>query len=350
MKVLHVIDNLNLANTRQIMLLAPALAKAGCTFEICCLGAGGLQLEELRRAQIPFDVLGWTRWLDATAAWKLRTRLRGGHDIVHVWGLAALRAAAVLAPQLLPRVVVSSPLSRSGKFSWWERRLLRRVGCVALAGESQRQECARQRLGDVRWRIIAAMVSTTEPAVPGCLGTGDPRRVACVGALERGGGFREAVWAADILRYVFADFHVVMFGPGPGRTDVEAMVSRLDIGNVHLIEEKDEAAGALASAGICWVPSVADQGRDEALKAMALGRAVVASDVPCLRELIRDGVTGCLVPPGDAVALARRTRALLRDGSLCQQLGQAARADIVDRCAPARVAPRWHALYNDLAA
>ena len=134
MKVLHVIDNLNLANTRQIMLLAPALAKAGCTFEICCLGAGGLQLEELRRAQIPFDVLGWTRWLDATAAWKLRTRLRGGHDIVHVWGLAALRAAAVhelaalrvqsqrrCAVHLLRRRVAVVMPARRGRapMRWW---------------------------------------------------------------------------------------------------------------------------------------------------------------------------------------------------------------------------------------
>ena len=46
---------------------------------------------------------------------------------------------------------------------------------------------------------------------------------------------------------------------------------------------------------------------------MAAGQPVVASDVPCLRELIRDGETGCLVPPGAPIALARRTRALLQD-------------------------------------
>src|SRR5207247_59213 len=97
-------------------------------------------------------------------------------------------------------------------------------------------------------------------------------------------------------------------------------------------------------------PSRIDRGRQAALDAMAQGRAVVASDVPCLRELIRDGETGCLVAPGDPVALARRTRALLGNPELCARLGQAARADVLARFSLAQVVQRWQRLYNDLAA
>ncbi len=83
---------------------------------------------------------------------------------------------------------------------------------------------------------------------------------------------------------------------------------------------------------------------------MALGCAVVASDVPGLRALIRDGATGCLVPPGEPVALARQTRALLADPATCDRLGAAVRSEAAARYALPLVAARWHALYNDMAA
>ncbi len=177
-----------------------------------------------------------------------------------------------------------------------------------------------------------------------------PRRIACAGRLERGRGFRQAIWAVDILRYVFPDVQLFIAGSGPRRPDLQAMIERLNIDNAHLVGDAVEPAQLLADADVCWVPSRTDHGRQAALEALASGQAVVASDVPCLRALIRDGVTGCLVPPGDPVALARQTRALLHDAALRERLGQAARAEILARFALDKVATQWHRLYNDLAA
>jgi glycosyltransferase involved in cell wall biosynthesis len=353
MKILHVINALDCGGSaRQVRLLAPALANAGNAVEVCCLASASRHVEELRAAGVPVHLLGWTRWLDAAALLELRRLVRsGGHDVIHVWRLAALRCVAVAARETLPRVVVSSPLPRKGRLSWWDRWVLRRVRCVALTGETERQQCAQNGLADLRWQAVSAAVPvdglpvSTAGRVPSY-----PRRIACAGRLERGRGFREAIWAADILRHVDPELHLLIAGSGPRRPDLQEMIDRLDVGNAHLLGSEVEAPDVLAIADVCWVPSRIDRGRQTALEAMALGRVVVASDVPCLRELIRDGETGCLVPPGDPVALARRTRALLRDPELCARLGQAARQEVLARCSLPRVVSRWQGLYNDLAA
>jgi glycosyltransferase involved in cell wall biosynthesis len=61
---------------------------------------------------------------------------------------------------------------------------------------------------------------------------------------------------------------------------------------------------------------------------MAAGRAIVASDLPSIREVLTDDVTALLVTPGDAAAMANAIRRLARDRSLRARLGGAARAAV----------------------
>src|SRR5262249_34059191 len=98
----------------------------------------------------------------------------------------------------------------------------------------------------------------------------------------------------------------------------------------------------LARAEAVWCPGRVESGVQTALEAMAAGRPVVASRWPRLAELVRDGATGYLVPPGDKTALAGQTHRLLLDAALRQALGEAARrraaehfrADVLaERCA-----------------
>jgi hypothetical protein len=347
MHVLHVIDSLEDGGARLVGLLAPVLAARGCAVEVCCLGAGGRRAEALRQAGVSVHVLGWTRWLDATALFRLRGMLRGGGSgLIQVWSLSALRAVALVAPEALSSVVLSAPLPAAERLAWWDRRLLRRVRCVtrdADGGQWTKEGLA--------CRELPAVAAPDPAGVGGAEWVGRyPRRVVCTGLLRRERGFREAVWAIDILRYVVPDVHLLIIGSGPFEADLRSMIDRLSIDNAHLLGEEVEVAEVLAAADVCWVPSRADVGRQEALEAMALGRPVVACDVPGLRGLIRDGETGCLVAPGNPVALARRTRALLLDPAGCERMGRAARADALGRFAPGQVAARWYGLYNDLAA
>jgi glycosyltransferase involved in cell wall biosynthesis len=73
------------------------------------------------------------------------------------------------------------------------------------------------------------------------------------------------------------------------------------------------------------VPSLEEGGRMATLEAMAAGRAVLASNLPGLADLVADGETGLLVPPDDKLALARAARVLLEDEPRRRRMGEVAR-------------------------
>lgn len=84
------------------------------------------------------------------------------------------------------------------------------------------------------------------------------------------------------------------------------------------------------------------------LEAMAAGRPVVASAVGAIPEIVRDGETGLLVPPGDSAALARAVVRVLRDPDLAARLGRAGRAGVETRFGLAGMVANTDALYQRL--
>jgi glycosyltransferase involved in cell wall biosynthesis len=99
---------------------------------------------------------------------------------------------------------------------------------------------------------------------------------------------------------------------------------------------RDDVAKAIASADVYCVPSVHDESGNvdglpnALLEGMAAGRAVVASDVAGIPDVIRSGEHGMLVPEGDASALARAIAGLIESPATAQRLGQNARRRIVE--------------------
>ena len=84
------------------------------------------------------------------------------------------------------------------------------------------------------------------------------------------------------------------------------------------------------------------------LEAMASGTPVIASRTGGLPEIIRDGETGFLVPPGDVSALRERLEQLLRDQPLARRLGANARQDVLERFTWAKVANRCLEAYQQV--
>jgi len=86
-----------------------------------------------------------------------------------------------------------------------------------------------------------------------------------------------------------------------------------------------------------------------ALEAAAAGKPVVASDIGGLRDIVVDGETGLLVPPGDRPALAAAMQRLIGDPGLRERLGAAARERAAS-FSPAAIVPRFEAAYDIAAA
>jgi glycosyltransferase involved in cell wall biosynthesis len=117
--------------------------------------------------------------------------------------------------------------------------------------------------------------------------------------------------------------------------------------------------GLYRSAAVLVLPSVARTcyGRPVrvsellglvALEAMASGTPVIASRIGGLPEVIEDGQTGFLTPPGDMAALHDRLDEILRNPSKAQRMGANARDSIMERFTWAKVAERCLAAYTEL--
>ena len=86
-----------------------------------------------------------------------------------------------------------------------------------------------------------------------------------------------------------------------------------------------------------------------AAEAMACGTPVVATTAGAFPEVIETGVSGLLVPPGDATSLADAIEQVLDDSRLRRRLGQAGRQRIVDHFSWRETAVRTLALYQEVA-
>ena len=105
-----------------------------------------------------------------------------------------------------------------------------------------------------------------------------------------------------------------------------------------------------ARSHIAVLPSRREGLPKSLLEAAACGRAMVATDVPGCREIVRDGINGLLVPADDASALADAIEQLYRDAVLRRQFAEAARRIVCDEFSSARVGREIVALYGRLQA
>jgi glycosyltransferase involved in cell wall biosynthesis len=106
------------------------------------------------------------------------------------------------------------------------------------------------------------------------------------------------------------------------------------------VGQLDDVGGLLAAADGVIVPSRWEGLPLVLLEAMARGRPIVASAVGGVADAIEDGVTGTLVPPDDAAALAVALENLHRRADRAWRLGQAA-AEV------ARERYSWHAVVDE---
>ena len=169
--------------------------------------------------------------------------------------------------------------------------------------------------------------------------------------MEYAEGLRQAVWAFDFLHHMYHDARLKLVGTGSQQESLQ----RLAVGmgsapQVDFLGEQTDTAALLDSAEIVWIPSTANCGRQVALEAMAAGCAVIASDVPCLRDVIIDGETGFLAPVDDLVQRARLTHRLFQDPSLRERIGQSARLHVARGYTVAEAAARWRDLYRNACA
>ena len=147
--------------------------------------------------------------------------------------------------------------------------------------------------------------------------------------LRPGKGLGDLLHAAALVRDRFPDGRFVVWGEGPLRPGLEALVRTLDLGDVvELPGWTAEPEAALRELDIFVLPSHSEACSNALLEAMATGLPIVATRMGGNPAIVEDEVTGLLVPPGDPAALAKAIIRLVEDPMLAGRLGDRAR-DVV---------------------
>ena len=205
------------------------------------------------------------------------------------------------------------------------RRILRRAR-LAICASEELAGAARE-LGARAVRVIPSGVDVPETVAE----PDEPPHVLYAGRLSPEKGVLELVEAA-------AGMPLVVAGDGPLRDRVPGALGFVP---------HDRLLGLYQRAAVVACPSHREGYGVACAEAMAHGRPVVASAVGGLRDLVVDGETGLLVPPGDVPALRGALGRLLGDAELRRRLGAAARERARELLSRDHAAAETVAAYDD---
>ncbi|HEX4930856.1 MAG TPA: glycosyltransferase, partial [Gaiellaceae bacterium] len=195
--------------------------------------------------------------------------------------------------------------------------------------------------------VVRAGIDTEAFAPRGERNGHEGLRIVCVGTLHEVKGQAVLVEACRLLAARGIELECRLVGDGPDRDALRSAIESggLD-GRVHLVgpQPREAVAATLEWADALATPSVPTRsGKREGIpvvlmEAMSSGLPVVASRLSGIPELVEDGVSGLLVPHGDAEALANALERLARDPLLRRRLGRRGRLTVerefdVDRSA-----------------
>jgi glycosyltransferase involved in cell wall biosynthesis len=153
-------------------------------------------------------------------------------------------------------------------------------------------------------------------------------------------------WPA-VIRAV-PDAYLLVVGEGSRREELERLAREHRIAHrVVFTGRRDDVPAVTAALDVSVLPSYREAQGLSVLEAMALSRPVVASAVGGIPEMITDGVTGLLVPPHDAPALAGAISRLLLDHPYADQIARAGHDLVHERFCIERMVADVESIYDE---
>lgn len=153
-----------------------------------------------------------------------------------------------------------------------------------------------------------------------------------VGQLDERKGIRVLLAAFQRIKREWPQTRLVFVGQGPLRELIVDEIDKQRWGEAVLNPGfLDDIAGVMQALDILLLPSYWEGFGIVLIEAMAAGKPAISTDTSSMPEIIADGQTGFVVPPGDVEALADRVMQLLRDTTLREKFGRAARQRVLEK-------------------
>lgn len=285
------------------------------------------------------------------------------YDVIHVhWPVPQALFAQVARWRTPARLVLTfygADVALARRFPllrWAVRRWVRVADAVTAISTHTARALAD--LTGVQPRVIPFGVD-----IPPRQGIEPPLRgthhILAVGRLIERKGYPVLIRAMAHVREQVPDARLTIVGEGHERGRLEGLIRQLGLeGTVRLAGRvSDGELDALYRwADLLVLPSLVDRGGDTEglgmvlLEALSYGRPVVASAVGGITDIVQDGETGLLVPPGDPHALAQAILRLFQDPAWARELAEQGWTTNRERFDWERVADAYAALYRQSAA
>jgi len=369
-RILHVIPSLDRAGAeKQMTLLVRGLPRAEFDVHVCALTRGGPLAADLRKAEIPVTLIG-KRWrIDPQACWRLsRLVARLRPDLIHTWLFAANaygRAAGIACG--VKHLMAGERCVDPWK-GWLElaidRCLARYTARIVVNSPGVREFYVRHGLPAGKFRVIPNGIPPAEPspttreALLAELGLpAGSYLVGAVGRLWPQKRIKDAIWVADMLKFIRDDVHLLIVGDGPHRDRLRRFRDQVEVRDkVHFLGHRDDVPRLMPHFDVLWSTSAYEGQSNAILEAMAAGVPVVATDIPGTRDLVVHEKTGflvsvhCLDAQRRRAAFARHTNILLNDPEMARRLGEAGRQRALEEFSVEQMVRRHADLYRKVLA
>lgn len=370
-RVLFVIDKLHRAGAQvHLARLIERLDPRRFEPRVCCLISAGPVAEGLQQRGIAVDVLGMSS-IYGPRAWRALGRLvrlcrRHRVQVIHTYLISA-NLFGTLAGRLagVPAIVTSRRdlgFSRNWRLQlaeeWLVNPFVQRVTAVCAAAATE----ARRERGLANGKVVTIpngidthqldpeAYSRADARAEWSL-TDDETAIGVIGHLSS-----PVKGQADFLRaaaQLGASRRVRIFiiGDGALRPALEAQARASGIEDrVVFTGVRADVPHLLAMLDLVVLPSHTEGLSNALLESMAMARPVIATAVGGNVDVVRDGVTGLLVPPRDPAALAAAMMRLLSDPAEARRLGAEARRSVTQNFDIHTMVSRYECLYRDLLA
>lgn len=360
MKIVYFIDHLRPDGTQHVLVdLVCGLAERGHSQAVVCLNnswdeqvtshlrSAGCELRVVGKLPLASGV-GWISVLK----WLRREQFEAAVTLL----FASDVVGRILAHRAGIPQVASYIQARNTNYAAWQRFLVRQTmqyaDHIVLCSQSIRKFAVQGEGASpdkicviphgVRFHPQPATVSKNGVRAEYGLQPGD-RLMGSLGRLAHQKGY-------DVLLQALADLadpslHLIIAGEGDQREELQSLADRLGIDQrVHFAGYRRDTAKILESLDLYVQPSRYEGMSLAVLEAMATGLPVVASAVDGNCELIQEGASGWLVPPGDSRLLAGAIRSALADPLERRQRGQAARDIAREQFSLDAMVDAWEAL------
>lgn len=366
-KVLLLVTLSEWGGAQHVVYLIAKHLRAKYDIVVGCAPGGGLveklQREGLRVVEIPELARYPHPWRDLRALWHLyRLMRREQFDLVHAHSTKAGllgRLAARFAGVSAVLFTAHGWAFTEGR-AWWKRwflaryerliaKLTTKIICVS---EHDRQLALKFKVARPQRLVVIhngldplpfQQAAAARVAFPG--ETSQELSVIFVGRLASPKDFETLLAAFEQISIG----NLILVGDGPLRSRIERFVEERGLSSrVVLLGERTDIPECLAASDVFVLPSRWEGLPLTIIEAMMAGLPVVASRVGGVPELVENGVTGFLVPFGDAAALAKTIQKLLDDKELRLRLGRAGREKAMKEFTLARMLTATQTVYEEV--